>query len=191
MRTTGHDDRVVHNFPRAPGAWEAFTGYAGRLATGAGVIARDAQSTDTDSGADWQPRVLRTMGYENQNTNQTLGVGDRVSVRIHDALGNGSLTYVVNADAAFAGAVVSIIPSYVHSSGQGPIAGLGADALQNWVALRGFEPWGATLDARASYRFDLPAGSLPLTWVGDHIVVILDATTGGLLASTGILEEDH
>lgn len=192
VRTTGHDDTVVHNFPRTPAPWTAFTGYAGRNGLDSGAVGRKPSSLDTDTGADWGAKLIRTMGFTNTlSLLNAVGRGDRVDARIHDAHGNGALTFIVNADAQYAGFVMNILPSYMHSEGQGPVLGLGADAIPNWVALRNYEPWGALLDAQASYRFDIPVGSLPPTWVGDHIVVILDPNTGALQARTGILEEDH
>ncbi|MAG57668.1 MAG: hypothetical protein CMJ83_15365 [Planctomycetes bacterium] len=191
VRTTGHDDTVVHNFPRAPAHWRDFTGSAGRSASGSGTIGRDAQSLDGGTGADWGPVATRTMGSPNSGFSGPTGLGDIIDVRISDVDGGGGLALIVNGGHWLAGGRFSLFSAYEgHLEGQGPLYGLAMSALTNWQALNQVAPWFGYLDANGSFRFDLPPGVLP-HFAADHIAVVQSPTTGQVWRRTPILEEDH
>jgi hypothetical protein len=133
------------------------------------------------------------MGSHNTGTNVFAGLpglGDQLDVRVGGTSPPGGVATIVNAGAAMAGKHFNLFSSYgAHHGGQGPILGLGFDALTNWVNLQGLAPWHATLDARGSYRFDLPPGTLG-SFDADHIAFITDPVSGAILRWTKILEED-
>jgi hypothetical protein len=185
VRSTGHDDVVVHNHPRAPGSWSAFTGAAIR---GSASYGRNAQSRDRDTGEDFRALFGRSMGRSN-------GLGARTGqlpapdVRLHDTALHGGLTLIINAGAEHAGEAWSFTFTVGHLGGQGPIFGLGPTAIQNWLVLGATPPWFGTLDSRGSARLDVSPGSIPPGLAADTIFLTQSAT--GIVTSwTFVLEFD-
>lgn len=190
VRFTGHDDDVVQNDPRDPSHWDAFTGYVARALAPQGILARNPDAPDSDQGRDFVGVATRTLGGRNQPAaNHWPASEGRFDVRWNATAGGGGLTLVMNAGQDHAGALWSFFWNLGHLDGQGPIAGLGANAILNWQVTATTPPWFGALDDEGRARVDLPTGSLPPGLALDAIFVLQDPT-GPLVARTGILEWD-
>lgn len=173
VRSTARGTEVVHNHPRAPSAWDDFRGAARRTALGAG-IGRTPGASDTDTGADWRPTLVRSMGLPNTQFADGPGDGAAPDVRLYETGEGDGMTLVVNAGMPLAGANYYLLFSLVRSDGAGPVAGLALDSLSNFATwtLSGIPPLRATLDSEGSCRFDIPRASLPPGLRTDNIVLI-------------------
>jgi hypothetical protein len=191
VRTTGHDDQVVHNHPRAPSSWSDFGGAAGRNDnSGDRAIGRDLVGTDTNTGADFEPLYIRTMGSQNlpPASGGPAGHGDLLDVRLNATGPGGGLTLIINAGPAYAGYDWSFFLGIGHLNGQGPFLGLGPEAIGYWLLLRNLPPWSGLLDARGSARLDIAPSTIPGLAL-DTVFILQDAA--GLLAlRTKVLELD-
>lgn len=192
VRATGHDDTVAHNHPRSLARWTAFQGAAQREVAGTASIGRNATSTDTDTSSDWYRYDTRTMGTPN-----TAGAGltafpsgERgLDVRLNaTGLGQG-MTAILNAGMARAGYSWTLAFDVGHYEGQGPIFGLGPNAINNLILASTTPPFFGTLDNWGSARFDFPAGSVPTGIMIDTIFLLLNPQ-GILIHYTPILEYD-
>ncbi len=186
VRTTGHDDNVRINHPRAPSAWDAFTGAAGRSAMGAACIGRFG--SDSDTGADWYPTIERSMGSANSNwaISGSIGTAHGLDVRLHDG-GTDGVTMIINAGSSRAGYRWSFLFSAGHLQGQGPFFGLGASAIANYTALSTTPPWFGFLDSEGSARLDIPI--IGPGFKSDDIF-ILQSPGGDVAAVSEIIEFD-
>lgn len=193
VRVTGDDDEVVHNHPRAPAAWNAFTGAAPRQGgIGGGSFGRERVGStfvDTDRGSDWRALFLRSMGSYNAMWVGAPGLGDVLDVRIHETSAGEGLTIILNGGSAAAGFLYSYFFSLGHASGTGPFYGLGQDAITNWLIVLATPPFSGVLDGRGSARVDLPSGALP-PGVDVDCIFILQSAAGALQRRTAILEYD-
>jgi hypothetical protein len=190
VRATALDTEVVHNHPRAPSGWRDFVGAAVRVSGGDEAIGRHSL-VDTDTGADWRSVFTRTMGSANPSSAFVgpVGLEESFDYRINAGAFSGGFHIIVNAGSGAAGYRHSIFFSFLRSNGQGPILGLAGDALINWASLNAFDPFGGTLDADGSYRFDVPAGFLPANFPVD-IVSILQDPSGLVVGITKVIEYD-
>ena len=80
--------------------------------------------------------------------------------------------------------------TYGHLEGQGPIFGLGPDAVTNWQILSTTPPYFGFLDELGTARLDAPVGTLPASFALDAIVLLQDPNTGAFTLMTDILELD-
>lgn len=190
VRSTGEGDVRVHNHPRAPGPWDAFVGAAPRAAVrGADSIVARQVSNDTDSGSDWRTLTTRSLGLINPIAGFTgpIGHADPLSVRIDATPLGGGLALIMNAGQPYAGMTGRVLFSAGHSHGQGPIFGLGVDALANfenyWVQVA------IPLDFRGSGRIDLAPLSLPPGAELDTVFFVLAQDQTPVL-NTLVLEYD-
>jgi hypothetical protein len=191
VRTTGSDDNVVHNHPRAPSRWADFTGSAQRGNAGDGAIGRDPSGTDTNTGGDFHAGITRTMGTANHAAGSPAPLaGTRIDARLNSTNVAGGLALIINAGPDHAGEKWSFAFSYGHLRGQGPILGLGAEAISNWEVLSATPPYTGFLDAQGSARLDAPGGSLPPGFQADVIVLLQDPTTLAFTQLTDVLELD-
>ena len=191
MRTTGHDDPVLHNHPRAPSRRSDFTGAAGRSGSGDGAIGRNPTSTDQDVGADFVPQPFRTMGSANSSGGGSFPNGaTQLDVRINATGIGGGLAMILNAGPEHAGENWSFAFTLGHLSGTGPILGLGPEAIQNWIVASQTPPWFGILDARGAARVDLPSGSIPLGSLQVDLIFVVFKPDGNLSFVTNVLEMD-
>ena len=188
VRTTGAQNRLVHNAPRAPSHWADFTGAARRYGQSPGStgIARDSLGSDSNSGSDWRPVYAHTLGYTNSNfATASLDLGDPFDVRINDACLGGGLQVIVNAGTAHAFDYYNFLLSFENNQGTGSFLGLGADALDIYYSLQVFFAT-LVLDANGSARIDLPVAPLPQM---EFIFLLRDGAPGGpLIARTMVLD---
>jgi hypothetical protein len=190
VRTTGHDDNVAHNHPRAPSVWSDFTGAASKHAAGAGVIGRNGLSSDTNTGNDWYPYTTRTMGFANGTGITGLPNGEtQLDVRLNATGVGGGLTMIMNVGPEHAGSLWTFAFTHGHLEGTGPILGLGPDALVNYVILSMTPPFFGVLDSKGAARLDVPSGTLPPGVATDNIFLIQN-NTGAITRITAILEWD-
>jgi hypothetical protein len=189
VRTTGHNDQVAHNHPRAPGDWAAFMGAAGRDGSGEGSIGRHIFSDDNNLGSDFRSLATRSMGMQNLvNTyGPTVGADDAWDVRLNGTGPGGGLTVIINAGPQYAGYRFRFTLSPGHLQGTGPFFGLGADAAQN-LAILNQAPWAGLLDAEGSARIDLPPLSIP--GFQSDTLWLLQAPNGALTFTSRLLEFD-
>jgi hypothetical protein len=190
MRTTGHDDGLVHNHPRAPSHWADFAGATGRNNNGgADAVGRRSSGADTDRGGDWYPYFTRTMGLANSGASGLGGPSGLLDVRLDETGRGDGMAIVINAGAAASGGRYSFLFSLGHIQGNGRFFGLGDDALINWLMVLVTPPLSGFLDAQGSARVDLPPLSLPPGLQADCIFV-LEQPPGWLAALTPIVEYD-
>lgn len=192
VRATASGTEVVHNHPRAPGAWDAFRGAARRVAGSRG-IGRAAGAPDTGTGADWRPTAVRSLGAPNAVF--AAGPGDAAApdVRLHAGVyPNRGLSLTVNAGPALAGARFYLLFSLVRSDGLGPILGLAPDCLDHFLlyGIGGLEPAAATLDVLGSYRFLLPPQTFPPGIATDNLGVVTSPSLPFGAMMTRVLEFD-
>ena len=192
MRTTGHDDPVVHNHPRAPAAPWAFTGAAGRAIQGAGAIGRSSTSIDFDTGADFRAQPARTMGFANPIVFWPAWPGHErlLDVRANGTALGGGLTLILSGGPARAGEQWSFAFNWGHLQGQGPILGLGSDAVQNWAVWSAFPQWSGTLNARGAARVDFDPGTLTIGSIQMDTIFLLQNATGAITTYTNVIEID-
>jgi hypothetical protein len=192
MATTGP---VVHNHPRAPGAPLSFGGGAPRTTLGDACVGRMVTTTDTNSGSDWSAISVRSMGLVNDVASTFTGAPGpgtaqlRLDVRAHETAAGEGLTLILNAGPGRAGDTWNLALSGGHLNGTGPILGLGADAIDNFIMLSTTPPWFGTLDARGSARLDIPSGSVPVGIDFDTIFLLFNPQ-GGLVLYTPVIEYD-
>ena len=194
---TTQGSQLVHNEPRLPAHWGDFTGAAPYWATSPPLspltLSRTAIPPDSNRGSDWQMGLLRTMGLSNTGFGP-VGHGDRIDVRMHDgAEGSWSphgLTFILNAGSARAGSLFSLLFSFGHADGFGPLWGLGADALNYWLTIGTSFPFSGLLGPNGEARFDFPPGSLPPGIPLDCMFILQDPVTGALLARTMVVTYD-
>ncbi len=189
MRTTGHNDLVAHNHPRFPSSWYSFQGAAPRAGTGDGAIGRNAQSSDTNLGANFGPKATRTMGLANSDVPGAINYDAGMDVRLNGTGLGGGLTLIINAGIDHAGERWSFTFSGGHLQGTGPIVGLGPDALDNYAILNTTPPWFGFLDERGMARLDVPPLSVPVGIDTDDIFILQDASMA-VTAVSFILEFD-
>ncbi len=193
VRVTGDDDGVVHNHPRAPAHWSAFTGSAPRQGSvGAGSLGRAKLVTtfsDTDKGSDWRALFTRSMGAYVPAWVGSPGLGDVLDVRLNETGMGDGMTIIINAGAATSGFRYSFFFSLGHLEGTGPFFGLGPEALENWIGVLASPPFTGTLDLRGSARVDLASGSLP-PGIQFDCIFILQTPSGAYDRRTAILEYD-
>ncbi len=191
LRVTGHDDDVVHNHPRIPSSVRAFTGGANRGAVASGVIGRNLTSSDTNTESDWRPMTTRTLGAPN-GTGPLTWVPDAtpgMDVRVNATGLGGGLAIIVNAGGERAGFLWSFLWDVGHFDGQGPVFGLGPNAIANWSWSIANPPFSGPLDSRGAARVDVASGTLPPGIDVDAIFVLTDAV-GNLVTYTPIIEFD-
>jgi hypothetical protein len=192
VRSTGHDDTVAHNHPRSLTPWSAFQGGARRLPTGAVSIGRNGSSSDTDTVSDWYGYLTRTMGTSNTTGGGLTAIpnGERgLDVRLNaTGLGQG-MTVILNAGHDRAGYSWTFGFDVGHYEGQGPLLGLGPNALTNYLITSVTPPFFGTLDNWGSARFDFPPGSAPAGIQADTIFFLFNPQ-GALILYTPILEFD-
>ena len=186
---TPEDSELVHNDPRLPSHPHAFTGKAAPLSPGFGSIGRNFDSEDHDVGDDWRSYVARTMGYKNLSFNFSPDPTKSMDVRLNDGSGGG-LSIIINAGGDHAGEKWSFLLSFGHLNGQGPLAGLGADAFNNWLLFSVTPPWFGTLDSRGHDRLDLPGAVVPPGIQLDAIFLTQDVMTGAVRTWTPVLMYD-
>jgi len=114
----------------------------------------------------------------------------QLDVRLNDTGQGGGMTLILNGGPSRAGQKWTFAVSAGHLSGQGPLLGLGSDALQNYQLLSVTPPWFGTLDATGSARLDIPTGLFPPGLQTDNIFFLQDPSTNQLLIYTHILEWD-
>lgn len=190
VRMTGHDDGVVHNHPRAPSHWQAFTGAAQRAPVGEGSQGRNLSSTDTNTGSDWRPMTVRTMGSGN-GTGPFTWTPDPtpiLDVRLNATGLGGGLAIILNAGSAHSGEGWTLAFDLGHYQGQGPVMGLGPNALNNLIWASMNPPFVGSLDARGSARLDVPPGSVTTGLALDAIFLLFTGTQ--ITSRTAILELD-
>ncbi len=190
VRATGHDDNVVHNHPRAPAHWAEFAGGSRRTASGTHVLARQATFPDTNNARDLSGRSVRTMGSDNLALIGGPPAAPPLDVRWHSGRTGTGFTCIVNAGGDNAGSRWSFAFSSPHLQGNGPVLGLGADALANYQLLNSIPGIFGVLDSRGSARLDLPAGTLPPGFTADAIFFLQDPQTFAITALSPILEYD-
>jgi Astacin (Peptidase family M12A)/FG-GAP-like repeat/FG-GAP repeat len=174
FRSTTPSLALAHNHPRAPSRWTDFSGAAPRTATGAAALGRNATATDTNTGADFAPQAVRTMGAA--NTSVATWVPDstpQLNVVLNDNQGGG-FTAIITAGGDRAGQKWTMTFSIGHMNGAGPVAGYGPDILDNWLLLSVTPPFFGFLDAEGSGRVDLPAGTLPAGVQADFAFILQD-----------------
>lgn len=181
VRCTRIDSELVHNHPRSPSGWDDFVGAGRRISTSDNSIGRTSASTDTNRGSDWLPLYTRSMGTGNSSTTYAgpLGHGDILDVRLNEGAGDG-LSLIINAGPAAAGQRWSFFYSGGHLFGNGPLLGLGPDALQNYFGVVNTAPWFGFLDAEGSARLDFPPSSIPAGIDTDDLFILQN---GGLLTA--------
>lgn len=151
VRTTGHDDTVVHNHPRAPSSWDDFMGAAQQHAQGDAVIGRNGTASDTNTASDWTDYTTRTMGASNQpGFTYAPSSEPQMNVRANAGSQGGSLTLIINAGEDLAGSIWTFTFSYGHLQGTGTLFGIGPEALNSYLILSTTPPWFGTLDAAVS-----------------------------------------
>ncbi len=164
VRTTGHDDPVPHNEPRAPSHWSDFSGVAPRDGTGSGAIGRNAAAFDANFGDDFRPRPIRTMGGQNFALFMADWVPEdlpALDVILNDTASGQGITAILHAGSRYAGFRWTFTYSFGHLQGTGPILGLGPDAVNNWLTLSATPPFFGLLDSRGTARLDFPPMVLP------------------------------
>lgn len=170
VRATATDSELVHNEPRLPAARDRFTGAVRRSSLGAGVVGRTGSG---QSGMDWHALATRTMGAANGASVGPAGHADPVDLRLNDGpLQSGAVAFILDGPDSWQGNLYAIAPSLFHSSGTGPLLGLGSDALSNFLLLLGLPPFTGALDAAGSARFDFGAFTLPFGTDIDLIAVV-------------------
>ncbi len=189
VRSTGHDDAVAHNHPRAPSGTTDFIGAGQRGTAGDQAFGRRI-AIDNDLGTDWKPMSTRTMGSPNPVTFVSQSPLSPLDVRFHDTAQGGGLTMILNAEATNAGALWTFTFSYGHLSGTGPLLGLGSEALSIYQTLSTTPPFFGTLDSRGHARLDVDPGSIPLGVDLDAIFFLQDPTSLAYTAISYILEFD-
>lgn len=195
VRCTGHDDKVVHNHPRAPSRWSDFVGAAERMGlVGDGSVARrfgnmNAFIIDNNRGSDWRPMFTRSMGSTGAGWIGGPGLGDELDVRVNGTAAGGGMTIVLNAGSGSAGHKFSFLYSIGHLNGTGPLWGLGADALNNWAAIHSSPFFSKNLGVNGEARVDLPSGALPPGLQADVIFILQDAA-GLFTKRTAIIKYD-
>ena len=190
VRTTGHDDTVVHNHPRSPSAWNAFTGAARRVGSGLPtILGRNPGSYDTNTGADFRTASTRTMGSGNFPGPVTWfpGASSGLDVRLHSGLGGG-FTLILNGGAERSGNLWNVFFDLGHLEGQGPLLGLGPNALNNGIWASTTPPFFGLLDAQGSARLDVPSGTIAPGLALDFIFILVDGFQISVI--TPILEYD-
>jgi hypothetical protein len=198
MRATRIMSDMLLNEPRAPSHWADFLGGAGHEeftgSTADDAVAR-INTLDFHRGSDWAPCFGRTMGSNNTNLavsqagNGLSGAFQDLDVRLTEGLftGNGN-SVIINAGPTRAGATYSFFISLVDLQGEGPVFGLGADAILNYLTFSVIPPFTGTLDAQGSARYDFPIGTLPSGIHGECIFVLLQS--GQLAARTLVVPFD-
>ncbi len=178
-RVTRAGAEVVHNHPRAPASPLDFKGAAIQGLLGDGSTGRNHQSIDNDSGLDWRPSLIRSMGASNTQATanpfwypSTL---PQLDVRLNSTRAGGGLTMIINGGPEHAGKTWTFAFSGGHLDGTGPILGLGPDAVNNWLITSVTPPWFGVLDADGSARLDVPGGSVPPGLQTDDIFLLQDA----------------
>lgn len=192
VRTSGDDDLVAHNEPRAPSSWNDFTGVVQRAGPSTDIFGRRLAVTDTNTGVDFRATTTRQMGVNNIFTGifPPDPIMRGVDVRLDAAPPvGGGLTIIVAAGPERAGERWSFFWDLGHFFGQGPLFGLGPNAINNYLLTGLTPPFSGFLDASGTGRLDLPAGSVPPGAALDTIFV-LQGAGGSLTARTGILMFD-
>lgn len=195
VRVSDAPGLIVHQHPRAPSAWNDFSGIAPRATSGTAAALGRFTTTDTDSGSDWIAEFVRSLGSENpfgnvQGLPGTSSPLDLLAERgRYDGFQPDGLVLIWNAGPGAALHRVSTAFSFTHAHGAGPFFGMPADALFNFLQAGGNFPFGHVLDDRGSARFDLPPASLPPGFAMD-LIGVLQAPNGLILGLTPILEVD-
>ncbi len=192
LRTTGATHVIPHNAPRAPSAWTEFTGAAFRSTISSGAIGRTPTGFDSNTGKDFRTQPTRSMGSANLATFPTGGDVD-LDARLHETGVPGGMTIILNAGSDHAGEKWTYAFSLGHQLGTGPVLGLGADAVNNWLFTISTPGLYGVLDSMGSARLDFPPGTLPPGIQTDGIF-FLQPNTGNLfepfITQTRILEFD-
>ena len=101
-----------------------------------------------------------------------------------------SLALLLDAAPERAGHAWSFAVSAGHHFGQGPVLGLGADAIANWITLSSTAPFHGVLDARGDARLDLDGALLPPGLALDFVFVLMDPANGAIATWTPVLSYD-
>ena len=195
---TSQESTLVHNEPRLPAPWGDFTGAAPYWGSPSPfmplTLARASSTSDSNRGTDWRVALTRTMGTATNSVFGPVGHGDRIDVRLHDGIEGPTsphgLTFILNAGPARAGSLFSLLFSFGHADGFGPLWGLGADALNYWLTIGTSFPFSGLLGPNGEARFDFPPGSLPPGIPLDCMFILQDPVTGALLARTMVVTYD-
>ncbi len=187
LRATGRGTELVHNEPRLPGHSSLFLGAARRAPGASDVLGRIGLARN---GASFAAFGTRTMGLANGAPAGFVGHGDPLDVRLNDGpLHNWGLHFIAQGPTTWQGYTYSIAPSFAHSNGLGPILGLGADALPNFLAFYGVPPITGVFDATGSARFDFDAYTFGFG-VDMDIITIVQMPSGALVARSLCLAFD-
>tara|TARA_R110002072_G_scaffold25443_6_gene85226 strand:+ start:190388 stop:194125 length:3738 start_codon:yes stop_codon:yes gene_type:complete len=179
---------LVHNDPRLPSHAGDFVGVA-RAGSVNQSIGRNTEGKDTNTGDDWRSFAVRTMGSPNLipqwSPNPQKGLDVRVSRRP-----GVSLSIILDAGPERGGHRWSFAASVGHLYGQGPVFGLGLDAINNWIVLANTPPFTGVLDAKGNARLDLDGSLLPPGLPLDMLFVLQNPTTGQIVLLTPVVMYD-
>ncbi|MCA8948640.1 MAG: lamin tail domain-containing protein [Planctomycetes bacterium] len=187
VRATRPTTELVHNDPRLPGHPDAFrqAAISGSIVQSLG---RSRDNADHDVGDDWHPMPLRTMGTQNPliwSPDPEPGLDVRVNRRP-----GISAAMILDADPDRAGNAWSFLVSLGHANGQGPVLGLGPDAIPNWLFFSTVAPFYGVLDSHGAARVDLPMSFVPPGLPLDFRFLLIDPTTGAFVTLAPIVTYD-
>lgn len=192
VRAANPSNRLTHNHPRCPSAWDDFLGSAGNFVIENHMTSfepADARigEVDTNSGADWAKVFHRTMGFANPSSTSTpLGRDYPLDVRLNGTWTGTGLTLIINAGPNYANYPWTFTFGSGHALGHGPFFGMAWDALPNFFAISQAPGLTGTLDADGLARLDFPADSFPAGFQTDNRYFLFDPSTGALVAMTDI-----